>query len=55
MISEETQRFSSTQFRADSPKVYNQVQKDGSVFIIHRDRPPMVLITEEELKKLSAK
>lgn len=44
--------FTPTEVRRESPKVYNAVQRDGAVTITHRDRPKMVLITEEKLKQL---
>ena len=42
----------STELRRDSVGAYNKVQKFGKVEIKHRDRPPMVLITVEELNKI---
>ena len=43
--------FTPTEFRADSSKVYNEVMISGSAVIEHRDRPRMILITEDELVK----
>ena len=41
----------STELRRDSAAVYNQVHSDGAVALKHRDRPRMILITEEALSK----
>ena len=43
-------RFTPTEFRADSSKVYNSVMIDGEAMIDHRDRPSMFLMTEEFLE-----
>lgn len=41
-----------TELRRDTAGVYNQVQTTGWVRIVHRDRPDMVLVTQEELDAL---
>lgn len=41
--------FTPTEFRADSSKVYNEVMVSGSAAIDHRDRPRMILMTEDAL------
>jgi len=41
--------FTPTEFRADSSKVYNEVMVSGSACINHRDRPRMIILTEEAL------
>lgn len=43
-----------TDLKRSSNKIYNQVMIDGAVFIEHRDRPDMVLITLQELENLMA-
>jgi len=40
-----------SEFRLDTGKTYNEVQVSGRVGIVHRDRPPMILATEEFLDK----
>ena len=32
--------------------VYNAVQKDGRAKIVHRDRPPMLIVNQETLSEL---
>ena len=44
--------FTPTEFRADSSKVYNAVMVDGFVAIDHRDRPRMILMTEDALVEI---
>ncbi len=43
--------FTSTQLRVKSSDVYNEVHRNGSVAIKHRDRPEMILISREVLEK----
>lgn len=43
--------LTSTELRTKSNEAYNEVMKSGAVSIKHRDRPPMVLISVEELNK----
>ena len=43
--------FTVTELRRESPKVFNEVQSNGSAAIANRDRPLMVLITQQELDK----
>jgi prevent-host-death family protein len=45
--------FTSTELRRESSAVYNEVQEKGSVSIVHRDRPMMVLITVKALDKIT--
>jgi len=40
--------FSTTELRTESTRVYNSVMSNGSATIEHRDRPRMILITEDE-------
>ena len=47
--------YTSTELRQESAKVYNEVQKSGPVKIVHRSRPDMILMTEEEHKRLTEK
>ena len=47
--------FTATELRKESPKVMNEVMASGSVCIAHRDRPPMVLITQAELDRMRFK
>ncbi len=47
--------ITSSELRQDSPSAYNEVHLKGRVRISHRDRPPMVLITESELNKIEEK
>lgn len=47
--------FTPTEVRRESPKVYNAVQKDGAVLIQHRDRPKMIIITEEKYNEIKHK
>ncbi len=44
--------ITSTNLRLDTAAAYNKVMTEGRVRIQHRDRPPMVLISEAELDKL---
>ena len=48
-------RFTATQLRQDSSKVFNEVQLSGQVKIISRSRPTMILMTEDELERLIKK
>ena len=41
--------FTATELRLKSPMVMNEVQASGSASIAHRDRPPMIIMTETEL------
>ena len=43
--------FTPTEVRRESPMVYNEVQRTGAVAIAHRDRPLMILITQQELDR----
>lgn len=43
--------MSSTELRTKSNEAYNEVMKNGAVSIKHRDRPPMILISVDELNK----
>ncbi len=45
-------RFTATQLRQDSSKVFNEVQLSGQAKIVSRSRPTMILMTEDELEKL---
>ena len=44
--------FTPTEFRADSSTVYNAVMVDGGAQILHRDRPPMILMTLDKLSEI---
>lgn len=43
--------FTPTEFRANSSKVFNEVQSKGKVLIKSKNRPSMVLMMESEFKK----
>ena len=45
--------FTTTELRLDRRKIFNEVQANGAVAIAHRDRPPMVLITQKELDRVT--
>jgi|GEM_PF-6542824 len=44
--------FTPSTFRADSASVYNYVMLNGMARIDHRNRPAMILITEDKLNEL---
>jgi hypothetical protein len=45
-------KFSATELRQDSSKVFNHVQACGWVKICGRSRPEMILLTQEEFDSL---
>lgn len=46
-------RFTATQLRQDSSKVFNEVQLSGQAKIVSRSRPTMILLTEDEFKRVT--
>lgn len=42
------EKFTPTQFRANSSEVFNAVQKSGSIVIESKNRPEMVLMLRSE-------
>jgi len=44
-----------SEFRLDTGAVYNSVQMNGRVVITHRDRPDMLLITQEHMSEIMAR
>ena len=47
--------FTSTELRTKSTEVYNAVMTDDLVGIAHRDRPNMMLMTEEKFRSAMRK
>ena len=45
--------FTPTEFRANSSKVFNQVQESGKIKIVSKSRPDMILMTEKVYLRLS--
>lgn len=43
--------FTSTRLKRNSTDIFDAVEKDGWVRITHRDRQPMLIMTEEQLRK----
>lgn len=43
--------FTTTELRTESAKVYNSVNVSGQAFIIHRDRPDMILMTHKHFEE----
>ena len=48
-------KFTPTDFRANSSKVFNEVQSSDGVLIISKSRPDMVLMTKANLESITAK
>lgn len=46
-------RFTATQLRQDSSKVFNEVQLSGQAKIVSRSRPTMILLTEDEFNRVT--
>jgi len=45
----------STQLRKSTATVFNSLFKNGRIVITHRDRPDMILITQEHMSEIMAR